>query len=360
MGIKHFSQILKIANSGEGEKAVYNALYSDFKGQSWAIDASIFCCRFSYASDRKRKNSHIDGFYQLFRKLIQFGITPILVLDGHAPQEKKLTIENRLKLKQRNIDKCDQLKEEIKQLNEDENISLDQIKSKQDELEHVNKQIIRFSPTMYEDIYNLCNIMGVQCVKAKGEADVLCANMSKSGIVQAIMSEDSDMILYGGERLIRKFNWTNEIEVIELKRILNALKLTYQQFVDLAILSGTDYNCKTISGLGVYNAYGMIANGMNIEQIIEGIKSGKYSNYKLPIDSDFQYQNTRDLILGACNNEPINISIIPAKIDWIALSKLLTEYCNYQQSTVQKHHDQSIAILASINKPKLKLVFKKK
>ena len=61
MGIKNFSVLLKHAQG-----AVITTTYDQFRGQTWAIDASIFCYRFSYdPKHNKRLNPHIDGFYRL-------------------------------------------------------------------------------------------------------------------------------------------------------------------------------------------------------------------------------------------------------------------------------------------------------
>src|SRR6266403_1534699 len=96
-----------------------------------------------------------------------------------------------------------------------------------------NKNIIKFDPNLYQDIYTLCKYMAVPIYRANWEADSLCGKLYESGQVDAILSEDSDILLYKGGRLIRKFNWTNSIEVVNLTKLLQDLTITYDQFVDL-------------------------------------------------------------------------------------------------------------------------------
>lgn len=359
MGIKNFAYILKHATQG-----VYTASYSDFKGQTWAIDASIFCYRFSYNSQNKRSNPHIDGFYQLFYRLLKHGIRPVIVFDGEVPDEKQYTIDTRIKQKQKQLDKITQLRNELLDKIKDDKLQLDEIPTNQ-QLNHISSQyrgtdkedeviniikclnkiiknVINFPPGIYEDIRLLCDLMSVPFIRAQGEADVLCAQLYQDGQVQAIMSEDSDILLYGGGILIRKFNWTDKIEVLDLKLILKSLGISHDQFIDFAILSGTDYTISTIGGLGYATALEYIMRGMNIEQIIELINNDNNNRFRIPSEEIFPYQKARTLIKTAYQNEPL-ITIIPfniLNIIQIPLTKLLMLKCNYRQLTVNKHIQQ--------------------
>lgn len=372
MGIKNFGLIIRRVTDG-----VLTANYSEFSGQTWAIDASIFCYRFSHNSQSKKPNSHIDGFYKLFLRLMQFKIRPILVFDGKPPSEKQFTVDNRQKLKQKNVSKIETIKQELITLVGHNNIDspqqLDQIlfqvkgstneipiKNKIDELNKANKNVIHFHPCMYDDIRLLCRLMGVVVLRANGEADALCAKLYESGQVQGIMSEDSDILLFNGGRLIRKFSWTNEIEVLELDKILLSLGITHDQFIDLAILCGTDYTAGTINGLGPLNALDYIKQGLTIEQIIEQIRN-KGGKYRVPSDNVFSYQKARHLIKTACLNEnetqlpPFNIY----QMNCDQLTQLLVEKCRYRWITIQNHCDHLKEIYRPMC-PKIKLCLKKK
>ena len=57
------------------------------------------------------------------------------------------------------------------------------------------------------------------------------------------MSEDMDMFLYGCYRVIRYFSIINHTIIIyNLKNILNELNLTFKEFKEICVISGTDYN----------------------------------------------------------------------------------------------------------------------
>lgn len=388
MGIKNFAYILKHATKG-----VYTASYSDFKGQTWAIDASIFCYRFSYNSQIKRTNPHIDGFYQLFYRLLKHGIRPVIVFDGKVPDEKQHTIDVRTKQKQKQLDKITLLRNELIELigQTKENIQIDDIQIDDiqiddiptyKQLEHISiqyretdkeyeitnkikclnkliKNIIDFPPGIYEDIRHLCDLMNVPFIRAQGEADVLCAQLYQNGQVQAIMSEDSDILLYGGGILIRKFSWTSNIEVLDLKLILQSLGISHDQFIDLAILSGTDYTISTIGGLGYTTALEYIGKGMNIEQIIELIHKDNNTRFHVPNEEIFPYQKARTLIKTAYQNEP-TVTIQPFNIRNIIpiqLTNLLMLKCNYRQLTVTKHIQQ---LQQFYGPPRVKIILRRK
>jgi flap endonuclease-1 len=363
MGIKNFGTILKKATNG-----VSTATYQNFAGQTWAIDASIFCYRFAHNAQSKRPNSHIDGFYQLFLRLLKARIRPILVFDGKTPQEKMHTVELRARHKQKNLEKIEKLEQELTNLTgkdcTDKPPVIDQfigaeneedIKTKIDALTRAKKSVITFQPGFYDDVRMLCDLMNVPVLRANGEADVLCAKLYETGQVQAIMSEDSDILLYKGGCLIRKFGWTNEIEVLELNKILESLDITYDQFIDLAILCGTDYTPTTITGLGPLNALELITKGMNIEQIITYIRATN-GKCHIPSETSFPYKQARELIKNACQLEQTVMvdKFDLKKVNFVTLTNIMATKCRYRGSTIQKHYDQ-LKEIYSIQRPKIKI-----
>ena len=166
-----------------------------------------------------------------------------------------------------------------------------------EQIKKIDKNIIQIDPSIYDDVQRLCQYWNVPYLRASGEADALCAKLYEMGLVQGIMSEDSDILLYKGGRLIRKFTWFNEIEVVDLNQLLSNLSITYQQFIDLSILCGTDYTNETIKGLGPVKALEMIRSGLTIEQIIEKLAGD--SKYQIPEPDAFPYEEVRHLIQSA-------------------------------------------------------------
>jgi flap endonuclease GEN len=48
--------------------------------------------------------------------------------------------------------------------------------------------------------------LGVESIKSTGEAEALCAQLNAEGLVDAVISEDSDAICYGAQVVLRNFS----------------------------------------------------------------------------------------------------------------------------------------------------------
>ncbi|KAG1969317.1 flap endonuclease [Pimephales promelas] len=142
-----------------------------------------------------------------------------------------------------------------------------------------------------QDCLRLLKLMGVPCIQAPGEAEALCAHLVKSGTVNAVASEDMDTLAFGGTVLLRQLNAKRDSEVTEysLPKLLEALQLSYKQFVDLCILLGCDY-CDKIGGLGPSRALKLIKQHHTIEGVMEHVNKKTH-----PIPPNWQYKDARKL-----------------------------------------------------------------
>jgi flap endonuclease-1 len=124
-----------------------------------------------------------------------------------------------------------------------------------------------------DECVQMFKLLGMPTIKAKQEADAQCAYLSKTKLVDAIASEDMDLLTFGTEVLLRDIN-KDRIVKYTLSKILAELKLSYLQFIDLCILLGCDY-CTTIEGVGPKSAYSLIQAHGNIEAIIRHLETSK-------------------------------------------------------------------------------------
>ena len=311
------------------------------------------------------------------------------------PQEKAHTLEQRAKQRVKHADKIKTLQDELFAMLEvdvnqsdgchdsvtmtlDQLIQLyqgtelgDRLTTQISAIDQASKQLVQFHPNLYQDVIQLCHLMGVPTLWANWEADALCAKLYQTGQVQAVMSEDADLLMYGGGRLIRKFSWANTVELIDLNCLLRLLKIDYQQFIDLCILCGTDYTAETITNLGTVRAYELIRQSLTVEQIIASISAAATSSdprlktfkkYSLPTDmANFDYPRRRHLVRSAHESEP-DVQLTPFNItdlQFDQLATLMTEKCRYQHDTLQKHFQQiRDGVILMTPKPKLKIKVK--
>ena len=111
------------------------------------------------------------------------------------------------------------------------------------------------------------------------QAEAQCAALAKADKVYAAASEDMDTLTFGAPRLVRRM-WASEAQklpVLEfnLPKVLAGMGLTYEQFVDVCILSGCDY-CDTIRGIGATTALKQVKAQGSLEAVIASLDKTKY------------------------------------------------------------------------------------
>ena len=74
------------------------------------------------------------------------------------------------------------------------------------------------------------------------EAEAQCAALVSLGLVEGIITDDSDVFLFGGQRVFKNmFNQSKTVECFLLSDLARELGLTRDALVRLAYLLGSDY-----------------------------------------------------------------------------------------------------------------------
>lgn len=124
---------------------------------------------------------------------------------------------------------------------------------------------------IYLNVEKLFKLWSVPYLKAKGEADFLCAKLYTDNIISAVCSEDMDLLPHGVHKLITGINSlelkkTGKTTLYSLDIILKEMDFTMDQFIDLCILAGCDY-CNTIKNIAGMKGFQLIKEYKNIEAI---------------------------------------------------------------------------------------------
>ena len=145
--------------------------------------------------------------------------------------------------------------------------------------------------------------MGVPVFDAPCEAEAQCAELAKAGKVFATATEDMDALTFRTPKLLRKMTFAatgkaqkQTVVEIDLEKVLQGLRLSYEEFVDLCILCGCDY-CSTIKGIGPKTALKLIREHKSIEKIIKVLSRDK--KHHIPAD----WRETRVKIGGDENTK---------------------------------------------------------
>ena len=219
MGIKHLNTFL--TNHCRNIAKIH---LSEFSGKSVAIDASIYLYRF--VADNKL----VEHTFSMVSIFMSHNVRPIFVFDGTPPPEKKDTLVERRENKRAAKAKY----EELKEANPEQET---------EEMEKLKRQFVNVKDSDIRLVKSLLDDYGVAWISAPGEADELCAHLMHTGQVYACMSDDMDMFAYGCVRVFRHFSLVKHTVLFyDLREILTDLQMTIQEFRQVIVLSGTDYN----------------------------------------------------------------------------------------------------------------------
>jgi flap endonuclease-1 len=258
---------------------------SEYCYKKIAIDVSLYMCKFkAVCGDR-----WLSSFINLIACLRKNEVHCVFIFDGQAPKEKDLERENRHAAKEKLEEKVFDLKSSMEifhqtgEMNEilttfyekhNEDIpsfiggsKKINVKWLENKINQKINQVIDISPEDLENVKKLFKILKVPYVMAPCEAEKMCSKLCRDGTVDAVLSEDTDVMAYGCPIFLSKID-TNEETCIRINydRLIKNLELKQEEFLDLCIMCGTDYN-KNIPKVGSATAYKKIIEFKSIPNI---------------------------------------------------------------------------------------------
>ena len=229
MGIQYLNGYFK---RNAREDSIKKLQFKDLANRVIAIDASIYLYRFL------AEDSLLENIYSMVALMKYYKLIPIFVFDGKAPVEKKKLLEKRHRDKLIAEKKYNELSNQLDNLSNSAN--------RQELEEHISnlkRKFVRLKRTDIVAVQDLLTAFGVTYLVADGEADELCANLVIKRKAYACLSEDMDLFLYGCPRVLRYLSLLNETMIMyDLEKILCDINLSLDEFKEICILSGTDYN----------------------------------------------------------------------------------------------------------------------
>tara|TARA_B110000858_G_scaffold196643_1_gene255955 strand:+ start:1227 stop:2105 length:879 start_codon:yes stop_codon:yes gene_type:complete len=272
MGIRLLNRFLRKKNP----KGIQETHLRYFTGKKIAVDISIYLYR--YAS----QDSLTDNILKMCNIFQHYKIRPLFIFDGKSTKVKSETLELRR----------EQKKVAYKKYHELKNDSTTFIKNKERLMRELKHKSTFINIEMINKVKNLLDSCNMSYITANGEADELCAALARKKKVDAVLSEDTDMFAYGVPVVLKYFSFVKHTIVkYNTFDILSNLGIDYEEFLDICVLSGTDYNESCGNLFNLYNnmiEYKKLDNSPNNnwhlvdkeEEIIVNImKSKKY--YKI-------------------------------------------------------------------------------
>ncbi|KAJ3257189.1 Rad2 nuclease [Boothiomyces macroporosus] len=231
------------------------------KGQSVGIDGYVWLHKGAFGCALE----YVDYCMKKIDLLLSREIWPVVVFDGgYLPLKEKTEVARRTSRTTKRDRGLELLKE-----------------GKKEAAREVFQTCIDVTPRMaYEWIVELKK-RNVEYYVAPYEADAQLAYLNKSGIISAVISEDSDLLLFGCERVVYKLDHQGnglEIALKDLSQIKGLRYLTHERFVQICILSGCDY-LNSPPGIGLGKAIKLLKNENAVDLI------GKWEKWKTVIDA---------------------------------------------------------------------------
>ncbi|KAI9138630.1 PIN domain-like protein [Paraphysoderma sedebokerense] len=249
-------------------------------GQTVAVDAYVWLHRGAFACAPelclgKPTRKYIDYCMHRVRMLLHYKVKPFIVFDGGYLPMKAGTEKERRERREENRKKGIELWE----------------KGHKSKAAEYFQKCVDITPSMAYEFIQALKAEGVQFVVAPYEADAQLAFLDKHDIVQAVITEDSDLLVFGCRKVIFKLDKYGEGVAISRSDFTknkepNFIGWSDDMFRYMAILSGCDY-LSSIPGFGLKTAYRYLKRRGNVDRVL---REARYDGYKIPQDYESKFR----------------------------------------------------------------------
>ena len=296
--------------------AVFEEIHiSEYAFKTVAIDTSLFLCKFkAICGDR-----WLSAFVNLVSCLRRNEIHCVFIYDTGCVVEKEEERAERRRQQEKNKKRVIELDisynnyeltgeidnilvelyEKIKDKPEVSNrsflkrkilssgVDMNLVKEK---IEKMRSNILDISKEDFELTKKLFTILNIPFYDAPLEAETMCSDLCKRGLVDGVLSEDTDVLAYASPIFLTKIDTTLDTCIrIKYDEILEKLDITQDQFLDLCIMFGCDYN-KNIPKVGIETSFKYIKQYGSIDEIEKNTKHDcSILNYKRTRELFTQY-----------------------------------------------------------------------
>jgi 5'-3' exonuclease len=267
---------------------------SQYAYKKIAIDISLYLYKYKAIHG----NRWLECFLTLITCLRKWDVHCIFIYDGKAPVEKveeqlrRRESRAKLNIKIQDIEKEIADFEEtgtigtlIEEIHKKEggvvslfrknvpNINIELVKTK---VEAMKNMMIHITPEDISLSKNLFDVLHIPYVEAPNEAERYAAQLCVDGKIDGVLSEDTDVLVYGTPIFLTKIDTNNET-VIEITHavIREEMDMTTETFRDLCIMCSCDYN-SNIPSIGPEKSYQLLREHHTIENVIDELKKPSY------------------------------------------------------------------------------------
>ncbi|KAK1917225.1 hypothetical protein P3342_012070 [Pyrenophora teres f. teres] len=233
-----------------------------YAGQTIGVDTygwlhrGTAACAIDLALD-KPTTKYVDFVMNRVRMLIHFGITPYLVFDGDNLPSKAGTEKDRRERRK-----------------EGKRLGLELLKvGKAAQAQQELQKSVDVTPEMARMVIEELKHHNIQYVVAPYEADSQLAYLERKGIINGVLSEDSDLLVFGVKCLITKLDKYGDCIEVNRNHFTACREVSFVGWSDadfrrMCILSGCDY-LPGIGGLGLKTAHRMLRKHKTVDRLVK-------------------------------------------------------------------------------------------
>ncbi|KAL5567386.1 hypothetical protein UlMin_030550 [Ulmus minor] len=199
-----------------------------------AVDLSFWIVQHETAIRDNARNPHLRlTFFRTINLFSKFGAFPVFVVDGTpSPLKSKARIARFCRVSGIDPSSLPAV---------DDDVSVER-----------NYAFLK----CVQECVELLELFGMPVLRAKGEAEALCAHLDSEGHVDACITSDSDAFLFGAKCVIKCFRMNSKepFECYYMSDIEAGLGLKRKHLTAIALLVGNDHDIKGVQGIGLENA----------------------------------------------------------------------------------------------------------
>ncbi|XP_022139995.1 exonuclease 1 isoform X2 [Momordica charantia] len=223
----------------------------DLEGSSVAVDTYSWLHKGAFSCSKELCNAiptskHIDYCMHRINLLRHYGVKPVLVFDGGL-----LPMKNEQEIK-----RARSRKENLARAREHEKSGNSAAAFE------CYQKAVDITPSIAHGLIQVLKRENISYVVAPYEADAQMTFLAISNQVDAVLTEDSDLIPFGCPRIIFKMDKFGQgvefrYEMLQKNRDLSLAGFTKQMILEMCILSGCDY-LQSLPGMGLKRAHALI------------------------------------------------------------------------------------------------------
>ncbi|KAG2172212.1 hypothetical protein INT43_004753 [Umbelopsis isabellina] len=293
-------------------KSIHTKVHvKDYSGESIAVDGyvwlhrGVFTCSLELAMG-KYTDRYVNYFMHYVRMLKFNGVDPIIVFDGGKLPSKRHTEDDR-----------HARREEYRAKGMEYLRAGDRKKATE-----CFQKCVDVTPEMAYQVIKQLKKEGINYIVAPYEADAQLAYLIKSGKVSAVITEDSDLIVFGCKKIIfklDKFGQGIEINLDKLSSVheINLKGWSQIDIRQMCILSGCDY-LPSLSGMGLKTAHKLLQKHKTIEKVLQYIRfEGKT---KVPTDYELDFNRAEftflyQMVYDMDSRTMVHLTSLPKELD---------------------------------------------